>query len=380
MDVPYIFLLFLLLILFFLNWYKKEWLYLYISPIIILLFIGLRAPVVGGDSIDYVRLFTGSKMGIYTYYDHVEALYRSYNFFMSNILYRQTPLFLLIHTFFSLAPFYLLVKKYSRSVPMSCLLFIIMSLYVYYMAAFRQILGMGILFYGMWYFLEKKKWKWQVFIASGVVGYFIHSSCFITFFVYLGCYFLRYKSKVVPYVAIVASALVGRVFHWFDLKAAMQLLAMNGISELERMNTYLTWSLSSDNDAGIIRLVASSAIAIFFFYMMSKRQACHWFSKILLVGIVVDNLFYGMKMLDRLLLPFMMFAVICYTWVFNLKYIFAKSFEKGLYKFLLILAIAYMSQSYVKQNTNWDKEDSMLLHPYYFFWQDYRDHPAHRLR
>jgi hypothetical protein len=248
------------------------------------------------------------------------------------------------------------------------------------MVAFRQILGMGILFFGMWYFLENRKWKWQVFVASGVLGYFMHSSCFITFNVFLGCYFIRYQSKIVPYVAIIASALAGKVFHWFDVKAAMQLFAMNQMSELERMNTYLEWSLSTDTDAGIIRLVASSAIAVFFFYMMSKEDACHWFSRILLFGIVINNLFYGMRMLDRLTLPFMMFAVICYTWMFSLKYITANSQNKILYKSLLILAIAYMTQSYVKRNTNYAMEDDMLLHPYYFFWQDYRDHPALRLR
>ena len=380
MDAPYIVLLIILILLFLLNWYKRDKRYSYVAPLAILLFVGLRAPVVGGDSIDYVRLFEGSEMSIYSYYDHVEALYRSYNFVIGKILFQQTPLFLLVHTFLSLFPFYLLMKKYSRNIPMSCLLFMIMTLYIYYMAAFRQILGMGIIFLGMWYFLENKKWKWQVFIASGVLGYFMHSSCFIMFGVFLVCYFVRYDSKLVPYVGIVASALAGKVFHLFDVTAAMQLLALNQMSALERMNTYLEWSLSTDDDAGLIRLVASSAISLFFFYMMSKEDACHWFSRILLVGIVVNNLFYGMSMLDRLTLPFMMFAVICYTWMFGLKYVTANSSDKTLYKFLLILAIAYMSQSYVKQNTNYDREDAMLLHPYYFFWQDYSHHPAYQLR
>ncbi len=384
MDYPYIVLLALLLCLFAYSLYSRSHKRYcgYISALAVFFFVALRAPVVGGDTIDYVRLVEGSKLGIYTYFDHVEALYRAYNAAMSYLLFKNGVTFLIVHTFLCLSPFYLLARKYSLNMSMTCLLFMVMMMYPHYMSALRQILGMGILFLGMWYFLENKRWKWYVFVGSGVLGYFMHSSIFITFFLYFACYFIRYNTKIVPYTAIIVSAAVGRLLHLFSVNDALNLLFvnLNSISELDRMNSYLEWSLAEDDNAGLLRLLSSSLIALAFFYMMTEKQATHWFARILLVGIVINNLFVGVRMLDRLLLPLMMFATICYTWMFNARYTQARGYTKNLYQGLLVLCIAYMSQSYYKQNTNYDKEGAMLLHPYYFFWQDYGDHPALRLR
>ena len=383
MDYPYIILMALLLCLFAYSiYYRSHGKYCgYVSAVAVFLFIALRAPVVGGDTIDYVRFVEGSSESSYLYMEHVERLYKTYNLFMSFLLFKQGSLFIFVHTFLCLFPFYLLIKKYSCNVSLSCLLFMIMGLYINYMAAFRQILGMGILFFGMWYFMENKRWKWSVLVGSGVLGYFMHSSIFVTSFLYLACYFIRYKTKIVPYTAIIVSALVGRLLKLFNVQDALNLLAVNlsSVSELNRMNFYLGWSLYEDDDVGLLRLISSSLIGLAFFYMMTEKQATHWFARILLLGIVINNLFVGVKMLDRLLLPLMMFATICYTWMFNSRYILDKGYRKSC-QLLLVLCIAYMSQSYYKQNTNYDTEGAMLLHPYYFFWQDYGDHPALRLR
>lgn len=380
MDYPYIILMLFLFVLLGADLYKPNKIYSYLAPISVLLFIGLRAPVVGGDTIDYVRLFEGSKAGVYTYYTHVELLYRTYSTFMGTVLMTNGVLFLITHTFLSLFPFYLLMRKCSRNIPFSCLLFMIMMLYVHYMSALRQILGMGILFLGMWYFIEEKKYKWYIFIGSGVLGFFMHSSVLITFFGYLICYFVRYRTKMVPYISILVSALVGRVFHWLNIQSILKLIASNQISELERMNTYLGWSLSDDDNASLLRLLSSSIIALAFFYMMTTKQATHWFSKIFLLGIIINNLFYEVRMLDRLILPFMLFATICYTWMFNIKYRLSKKRLKIVYQSMLIISLVYLTQSYVKQNTNYDSFGALLLHPYYFFWQDYSDHPTYKVR
>lgn len=382
MDYPYIILYIILLGSFVISLQKKSLAFSNFSVIVVFLFIALRAPVVGGDTIDYVRLAEGSKMGIYTYSDHVEQLYRIYNSIISTILYKNGVFFLLLHTFLCLFPFYLLLKKYSYNIPLSCLLFMIMYLHPHYMSALRQTLGMGILFGGMWYFLENKSWKWYVFVGSGVLGYFMHSSILVTFFLYLVCYFIRYNTKIVPYTVIIVSAVVGRLLHIFNVQETLNVLAMNlsSVSELDRMNSYLGWSLADNDNAGLLRLLSSSLIALAFFYMMTEKQATHWFAKILLLGVVIINLFSGVKIIDRLLLPLLMFATICYTWMFNTRYILKKGFYKQLCHVLLVLSLAYMSQSYFKQNSNYYLEDDKLLHPYYFFWQDYSDHPALRLR
>ena len=384
MDYPYIILLALLLCLFAYSLHNRRHRKYcgHISAALVFLFIALRAPVVGGDTIDYVRLLEGSSSSAYLYMGHVEALYLAYNATMSYLLMQNSVAFLLVHSFLCLFPFYLLASKYSRNMSMTCLLFMIMTLYPNYMAALRQIFGMGILFLGMWYFLENKRWKWFVFVGSGVLGYFMHSSVLVTFSFYLVCYFIRYNTKIVPYTAILVSAVVGRLLHLFNVQDALNLLAYNlsSISELNRMNEYLGLALAEDNNAGMMLLLSSSLIALAFFYMMTEKQATHWFARILLMGIVINNLFVGVRVLDRLILPLMMFATICYTWMFNACYFLAKGYTKFLYQGLLVLCLAYMAQSYYKQNTNYDKEDAMLLHPYYFFWQDYRDHPALRLR
>ena len=302
---------------------------------------------------------------------------------MGSLLFKNGVAFLLVHTFLCLFPFYLLARKFSLNMSMTCLLFMVMMLYVYYMAALRQVLGMGILFIGMWYFLEDKRWKWYVFVGSGTLGYFMHSSIFVTFFLYLACYFIRYNTKVVPYTAIIVSAIVGRLLHIFNVQDALNLLFVNlaSISELDRMNTYLGWALAEDDNVGLLRLLSSSLIAMAFFYMMTEKQATHWFARILLVGIVINNLFVGVRMLDRLLLPLMMFASICYTWMFNACYFLAKGYTKFLYQGLLVLCLAYMAQSYYKQNTNYDKEDIDLSQATFTTSERFNnDHPALRLR
>ena len=59
-DYPYILLILFLLLMTFLNARDRQNdIYFYIAAAVVLVFTALRAPVVGADTYNYVRFFTG---------------------------------------------------------------------------------------------------------------------------------------------------------------------------------------------------------------------------------------------------------------------------------------------------------------------------------
>lgn len=127
MDLPYVIIFVVLLVLAYFYWKVPQGKYIKLSCISVLLFIGARARVVGGDTIDYVRYFVG-EFSIYSYYEHVEQLFRQYNKIMGILLFHNEVLYLLVHTFICLLPIYKLAQKESNSIPLSCLLFLFVDI------------------------------------------------------------------------------------------------------------------------------------------------------------------------------------------------------------------------------------------------------------
>lgn len=374
MDLPYVIIFVVLLVLAYFYWKVPQGKYIKLSCISVLLFIGARARVVGGDTIDYVRYFVG-EFSIYSYYEHVEQLFRQYNKIMGILLFHNEVLYLLVHTFICLLPIYKLAQKESNSIPLSCLLFFVCGYYIHYMSALRQVLGLSILLWGIIYVIDKRKYRWIVFILSGIVGWSFHSSVFIAFWGYLLCYFFAIKKKKIYYIGIIFTSLIGVVFKSFNVSDFFALLALNHISEMKRMNEYLSWGLV-DNDLGIFTLLSSSIVSIFVIYLMDRNRVNSWVLKLYWVGIMLTNLFYAVPMINRLTLPFSIMGIFCMTWMFDSRYKLAQQSQKLKIKVLILLVIGYFSQSYVKQQIYYDLYDNMLLHPYYFFWQDYHKHPS----
>lgn len=372
MDLPYIVIVVILLVLFYLYWKTPKEKYIRLSCIFVLFFIGARARVVGGDTIDYVRYFVG-EFSIYSYYEHVEQLFRQYNKIMGIVLFHNEVLYLFAHTFICLLPVYKLAKKESNSIPFSCLLFFICGYYIHYMSALRQVLGLSILIWGMIYVIEKRKYKWVFFVLTGIVGWSFHSSVFIAFWGFILCYFLTIMRKKIYYIGIVLTALIGVVFKSFNIGDFFALLAMNHISEMKRMNEYLTWGLV-DTDLGMFTLLSSAIVSIFVVYLMDRQRVNSWVLKLYWIGIMVNNIFYTVPMINRVILPFSVMGIFCITWLLDSRYKLVLQRQKN--NILIILVVGYFTQSYVKQQIYYDLYDDMLLHPYYFFWQDYHKHPS----
>ena len=73
------------------------------------------------------------------------------------------------------------------------------------------------------------------------------------------------------------------------------------------------------------------------------------------------------------------FGAIVFTWVLGEDY-YSNIKKRQLVNKILILFFLYFGQSLIKQNmdSNIDLTNEARMHPYYFIWEDYRDHPSIR--
>ena len=135
----------------------------------VVLFIGLRSPTVGADTLNYVKYFTGQQ----NYYNfdtrELEVFFPRYNQIMGYILFHSGTLYMLFNTIISLSSIYYLVNKYSRNKCFSITLFFLCSFYIIYFVALRQILGMAFLFWGVIAVIEKIRFRWPIYFVLTII-------------------------------------------------------------------------------------------------------------------------------------------------------------------------------------------------------------------
>ncbi len=376
MDYPYILNYFILLILAYLYWKKPDPKLVKWAFFLEFVFIAFRAPVVGADTWNYVRYLDGER-NFYNYDPRpLEAGF---------VIYRQVLLTLhpnrfvvmLVNSFLSCYPLYLIIKRYSNNVPLTLAMLSIFNFYYVYFCGLRQILGFAILLMGLIYVLDEKKKKWLVFVLCAALGYSFHTTIVVYAAIFLAAYFLRFKSRTILISSVVISAVFGIVLQSFNIMDAFNFFLSMNVEATERIEGYMQDNGDVDEITSIFMSLRPTIIAVFIYALMDKEKLNHWFSVIYALGIIIGNLFISVPMIGRLTGCFTIFGVVAFSWILGQKYL--TSFrQRKITNLALVIFLLYFSQMYIKINLDSaiDFTSSARMHPYQFIWEDYSNHPS----
>ena len=301
------------------------------------------------------------------------------------MIYRQVLLALhpnrfvvmLVNSFLSCYPLYLIIKRYSNNVPLTLAMLSIFNFYYVYFCGLRQILGFAILLMGLIYVLDEKKKKWLVFVLCAALGYSFHTTIVVYAAIFLAAYFLRFKSRTILISSVVISAVLGIVLQSFNIMDAFNFFLSMNVEATERIENYMQDNSDVNEITSIFMSLRPTIIAVFIYSLIDKDKINHWFSVIYALGIIIGNLFISVPMINRLTGCFVIFGVVAFSWILGNNYL--SSFEqRRVTNLALVIFLLYFSQMYIKINLDSaiDFTSSARMHPYQFIWEDYSNHPS----
>ena len=375
MDYPYILNFLLMLFLAYQYWKKPDPMLCKVAFTLQFIFIACRAPVVGADTWNYVRYLDGER-SFYNYDERdLEPLF---------VVYREVLVALncnrfvvmVINSFLSCYPLYLIVKRFSNNVPLSLAMLSIFNFYYLYFCGLRQILAVAILIMSILYVYDNKKQKWVVFAASAAVAWLFHTSAAIYAFVFACSYFMR-VNRLLLIISVIASATIGIVLQSFNVFDAFNIFLDLNVGATERLEDYLTNEKEVNEIESVFLTLRPSMIALVILVFIDKDKVNHWFTKLYIIGVVISNLFISVPMIGRLTTAFVVFGSITFTWIMGPEY-YAKYKTRQLVNKTLVIFFLYFGQMLVKNNLNStiDLASESRMHPYYFIWEDYSKHPS----
>ena len=376
MDYPYIFNFLIMLFLAYQYWKKQDPRLIKWAFILQFAFIALRAPVVGADTWDYVR-YLADERNFYNYDEReLEPLFIVYREILVALHCNRLAV-MLINSFLSCYPLYLLVKRFSNNVPLSLAMLPILNFYYLYFCGLRQILAISILILAMLYVYDEKKRKWLVFVLLSFVAWNFHTSAAVYAAIFVAAYFIKFKSRIVLISAVAISAVMGIVLQSFNVFDAFNFFLNLNVSATERIEGYLQEGGDTREIESVLLTLRPSLVAIGVFMFIDKEKLNHWFSVLYAVQIIIANLFISVPMIGRLTGGFVVFGAIVFTWVLGNGY-YLRIKQRQLVNKILIVFFLYFGQMLVKTNldSNIDLTSAGRMHPYYFIWEDYSDHPS----
>lgn len=375
MDYPYIILLLILFLLAFLEWKfpflsKRTF---NLACWLVFIFVAFRAPVVGADTWNYWQFATGVRDFYHNDFRELEFFYLLYNNFFRN--YCPIGLiFMVINTIIIFSPIRYILNKYVERKTLSILCFFLFFAYAIFFVALRQMIALSIILWGVICVSENKKNRWFIFVVLSLCAYFFHTTAAIAAALFLTIYFIPLKSKGVAYAAIILSAILGIVLESFDVLNVFSFISSLNIHVIERLSVYLE-AEELNELLGLNITLRRSFVGILAFWLINRDKLNHWFSKIYLFGIVLYNLFCSVPMVERMFIGNSLFVIVVFVWGCenSIGFLGKKKYYANL---LLILTIIYFTRSYILSHCDYDLESSMCMHPYYFVWEDYSDHPS----
>lgn len=375
MDFPYVIHYFLLLLLAYMYWKHPDAKYVRWAFLIEFVFIAFRAPVVGADTWNYVRYLDGERNFYNADSRELETGFLIYRQVLVT-LQGSRFVYMLINSFLTCYPIYLLMKKYSLNVPLSLAMASIFDLYVSYFCALRQLLGLAILVLCILYVLKNGKYRWVIYCLGTILGWTFHVTIVIYSVLFVCAYFLRKINRKIALICIIGSAIIGIVLQSFDVGQIFDFYLSMNLSMTERIQLYLEKE-ETNVLTSIFQNLRPSIIAVLIFVLIDKNKVNHWFSVIYLMGVVIGNLFISVSMIHRITIGFIVFGPIVFSWIFSSKYYSMAEYRKKV-NIILLLFFLYFSQAYVKNNliSNIDLTNSGRMHPYQFIWENYSQHPS----
>lgn len=371
-DYPYLVLYAILLILSYLEFKYPNKRVFMISASLVFLFYGLRAPIVGADTLSYVMFLTGENNYYQANHETVE-----YGFFIYREIVKQIATsylaVMLINAAIILLPFYCLIKKYTKYSTMVLLMFFFLGCETTYIGALRQSMSISILILGMLIYGKENITTWKktvLVILLSICSISIHTSAIIYLFVIVVAYAIPITSKKVYYVMIVSSALLGVVLKTVSGIGLLKMYVNLGLGLTSRLDGYSTWD--SYEGAGLNILLRFSIVAFTGLLIIKVKYVNNPITKIFMIGVSLFNLLYDVPMVFRIVNPMIMFGTIYYTWAIQSYYSRKNKSHFRVSYFFVIIVFLYLLQSSVKNAMFAYKYSEDQMHPHIFIFQNYK--------
>ncbi len=372
-DMPYIVFYLILLVCTLHYWKNGSTLAMHVAFVVTFVFFAFRAPVVGADTWNYVRYLTGMR-DYYSEWDDraLEFLFVGYR----NIIKLLSPSFMVvmvINTFISVFPLYIIFKKYSYNAPLSILMFVNLNSLILYFVGLRQVFALVPLILALVYCIENdisKVKKALLFFLASVVAFGFHATGLIYGLIYFLALMIKIEKRKVYVILIIVSALVGFIVEKYDVLDFLSSISSLNLSVLQRIDGYLIGDDQNDLSAITIAL-RPSVLGLITFAFIKREMLNHPFSKIFLIGIVLYNFLATIPMVHRMVLPMIMFGSIVFTWCFSKEVLQNVKKAKLLYLLTLLIFI-YFGRSWYIKCSYWTLSDESCMHPYYLVFEDYR--------
>ncbi len=355
MDLPYIILI--LILLFFsyheyLNPRSKiyEW-----AELLVILFIGLRSPTVGADTLDYVRYFTGHQ-NFYNYDTReIEIFFPIFNKILGVFFFHNGTLFLLFNAVVTLSPVFYLINKFSSNKSLSVTFIFIGLFHILFFVALRQVYGFALFLCGVIAVLIEKKNKWIIYGVLTMIGFFFHESTFLFSLCYLAAYFVDLKKKtwyIIVIFAFIARFLVVNV----DFSFVVEFYSFYQTTFMERTSAYFSFE-KAEKTLNIFSVLINFFTVIVVVYLLTESNLKHWFSKIYLLGYCVGCILSFWPMVYRVEAPLTIPFVIVFTWILKEK-------SKLFLSIAMYSIIIFNVLTYLKRNISYEKDGLDRMHPY----------------
>ena len=354
----------------------------YFNCALIISFIGFRGWDTGStDTLNYINLFLNNGNSMYSE-DNVEVGFMNYVKVL-RIFFNEGSLFLLVTAFFSLAPVFYLIHKYSPNKHVSLLgFFLVVSVYIMYFVCMRQILGMALELTAIAFVLSGSRRKWYIFVALSIVAFTVHNTAIIIAFVFLLLYYINIKRYL--YMGLVVGSLLCCAFNVFEDFALIGSLLIDNLTgessgAFSRINHYLEVDFDASSSVRFLSHVTLSVICLCHALVLNDERYNSIFTKMYMVGVVVNNVFYAFPEVYRTSGLFDVFGLVSIgflaeAFMHNDYDIWCKISYKKAIKNMVVLFVLYAYYSFsancMYQQNHPDAQTHATLIPYEFFWED----------
>ena len=378
-DYPYLVLIVILITLAALEWKYPASSngFFKVASAVVFVFVAFRAPVICADMWNYTKDAIG-RVSMYTYSEDVEPLYKAYRSIFRNFCPYIFP-FVFVSSLIIFIPLWVLIIRYSKYKTVSVLCVFLLVQFEIFLGILRQCIGLSFILCAVMYVMDDKKRKWLVYVVLCAIAYFFHHSSVLVAAIFVGCYFLPIKSKTFYIATILVTFMIGMVLRSFDFFSFLRIVEGWGIVDDRFETRYMDEDSRYNENAGRavgLTMLSRPILAMIIFFFLDEEHRKHWFAKIYFVGVVIMNLFPTLANINRMIISNMLFVTILISWVLESKYYLNLKFRPIVKIAVIGILCAYTvvyARHYIKMG---DRSEAWRLHPYYFIWEDYSDHPA----
>lgn len=353
----------------------------YINFVLLICFIGLRGFDTGSlDTLDYINLLL-NRGGKYSG-ENIEFGFMSYIYLLRPYVKNGT-LFLLISTALSLAPIFYLIRKYSPNKHVSLLgFFLVVSVYIMYFVCMRQVLGMALELTAIAFALSNSRRKWYIFAALSIAAFSVHNTAVIIAIMFLLLFFINIKRYI--YIGLVVGSLLCCAFNVFEDFAIIGSLLIDSLAgessgAFSRINHYLEVDFDASSSVRLLSHVTLSVICLCHALVLNEKRYNSIFTKLYMVGVVVNNMFYAFPEVYRTSGLFDVFGLVSIGFLAEsfmhkdydiwCKKSYKKALKTVVASFVLYAYYSFSANCMYQQNHPNAQTDATLI-PYEFFWED----------